>query len=268
MSCGGAAGQSGGWLLEYGMVEEEIQGSDFIYMVDDPSAVSSVILGFDVPRKEDGGGQDNSATKKSRAHRRAPRLAAKSSDETGSTKGMLRTSSSINAKRKKPSAFATPFLTSSMVIFRFNELSAVLEPGKTPKADKVAILSDASRLLSQLRAEAQKLKSSNESLQDSIKSLKAEKSELRDEKTRLKAERERLEQMLKGAAAVTPAPFVPHPAAAAAAATAFHPAAFAQAAGKYVPYAASYPPPAAFWQWIPPTSLDTSKDPVMWPPVA
>uniref|UniRef100_A0A0D9WH82 BHLH domain-containing protein n=1 Tax=Leersia perrieri TaxID=77586 RepID=A0A0D9WH82_9ORYZ len=215
MSCGGAAGQSGGWLLEYGMVEEEIQGSDFIYMVDDPSAVSSVILGFDVPRKEDGGGQDNSATKK-----------------------------------------------------RFNELSAVLEPGKTPKADKVAILSDASRLLSQLRAEAQKLKSSNESLQDSIKSLKAEKSELRDEKTRLKAERERLEQMLKGAAAVTPAPFVPHPAAAAAAATAFHPAAFAQAAGKYVPYAASYPPPAAFWQWIPPTSLDTSKDPVMWPPVA
>jgi hypothetical protein len=47
-----------------------------------------------------------------------------------------------------------------------------LEPGKPPKADKVAILSDATRLLSQLRAEAQKLQKSNESLQDSIKSLK------------------------------------------------------------------------------------------------
>jgi FtsZ-binding cell division protein ZapB len=144
---------------------------------------------------------------------------------------------------------------------RFNELCAILEPGKPPKADKVAILSDAARLLSQLRAEAQKLKQSNESLQDSIKSLKAEKSELRDEKTKLKAERERLEQMLKGVgAAAAPAPFVPHPA------PSFHPAAFAQA-GKFVPYP-SYPPPAAFWQWIPPTSLDTSKDPAHWPPVA
>lgn len=45
MSCGGA-GQSG-WLLEYGLVEEEIQGSDFIYMVDDPAAVSR--CGFPPP---------------------------------------------------------------------------------------------------------------------------------------------------------------------------------------------------------------------------
>ena len=34
MSCGG---QAGGWLLDYGLVEEEIQGSEFIYMVDDPA---------------------------------------------------------------------------------------------------------------------------------------------------------------------------------------------------------------------------------------
>ncbi|KAF0923955.1 hypothetical protein E2562_007777 [Oryza meyeriana var. granulata] len=239
MSCGGA-GQSG-WLLEYGLVEEEIQGSDFIYMVDDP-AVSSVILGFDVPRKEDGG-QENSASKK------------RSRPESSAPPG-------TKACREK--------LRRDRLNERFNELSAILEPGKPPKADKVAILSDAARLLSQLRAEAQKLKSSNESLQDSIKSLKAEKSELRDEKTKLKAERERLEQMLKGVgSAAAPAPFVPHPAAAVAAAPAFHPAAaFAQAGGKYVPYATSYPPPAAFWRWIPPTSLDTSKDPVMWPPVA
>jgi len=73
--------------------------------------------------------------------------------------------------------------------------------------------------------------------------------------------------MLKGvSAAAAPAPFVPHPAAAAAAAPSFHPAAFVQA-GKFVPYP-TYPPPAAFWQWIPPTSLDTSKDPAHWPPVA
>uniref|UniRef100_J3M7T1 BHLH domain-containing protein n=1 Tax=Oryza brachyantha TaxID=4533 RepID=J3M7T1_ORYBR len=237
MSCGGA-GQSG-WLLEYGL--EEIQSSDFIYMAGDP-AVSSVLLGFDVPRKEDGG-QDTSASKK------------RSRPESSAPPG-------TKACREKQRR--------DRLNERFNELSAILEPGKPPKADKVAILSDAARLLGQLRAEAQKLKSSNESLQDSIKSLKvsssstrarwldshspeerradefervkcmqAEKSELRDEKTRLKAEREI------------------HPA-----------AAFAQAGGKYVPYATSYPPPAAFWQWIPPTSLDTSKDPVMWPPVA
>jgi len=59
-----------------------------------------------------------------------------------------------------------------MYYSRFNELCAILEPGKPPKADKVAILSDATRLLNQLRTEAQKLKQSNESLQDSIKSLK------------------------------------------------------------------------------------------------
>ncbi|XP_062179842.1 transcription factor ILR3-like [Phragmites australis] len=234
MSCGG---QAGGWLLDYGLVEEEIQGSEFIYMVDDP-AVSSVILGFDAPRKEDGV-QDNSGPKK------------RSRPESSAPPG-------TKACREK--------LRRDKLNERFNELCAVLEPGKPPKADKVAILSDAARLLSQLRAEAQKLKKSNESLQDSIKSLKAEKSELRDEKTRLKAERERLEQMLKGvsAAAAAPAQFVTHPAAAAA--PSFHPAAFAHA-GKFVPYT-SYPPPAAFWQWIPPTSLDTSKDPAHWPPVA
>uniref|UniRef100_A0A0E0L3A6 BHLH domain-containing protein n=1 Tax=Oryza punctata TaxID=4537 RepID=A0A0E0L3A6_ORYPU len=256
MSCGGG-GQSG-WLLEYGLVEEEIQGSDFIYMVDDPAAVSSVILGFDVPRKEDGGGsssggQDNSASKK------------RSRPESSAPPGTKACREKLRRDRLNERHVSH---------FQFSELSAILEPGKPPRADKVSILSDAARLLSQLRAEAQKLKSSNESLQDSIKSLKAEKSELRDEKTRLKAERERLEQMLKGvgaAAAAAPAPFVPRHAAAVAAAPAYHPAAaaaFAQAGGKYVPYATSYAPPAAFWQWIPPTSLDTSKDPVMWPPVA
>jgi len=241
MSCTGAGQAGGGWLLDYGLVEEEIQGSEFMYMVDDP-AVSSVILGFDAPRKDDGGVQDNSGAKK------------RSRPESSAPPG-------TKACREK--------LRRDRLNERFNELCAILEPGKPPKADKVAILSDAARLLNQLRTEAQKLKQSNESLQDSIKSLKAEKSELRDEKTRLKAERERLEQMLKGvshAAVAAPAPFVPHPAAAAAAPS-FHPAAAFAQAGKFVPYP-SYPPPAAFWQWIPPTSLDTTKDPAHWPPVA
>jgi hypothetical protein len=39
MSCGGQG--SGGWLLDYGIMEEEIQGSEFIYMVDDPAVSRS-----------------------------------------------------------------------------------------------------------------------------------------------------------------------------------------------------------------------------------
>jgi hypothetical protein len=74
--------------------------------------------------------------------------------------------------------------------------------------------------------------------------------------------------MLKGvSAAAAPQQFIPHPAAMAP--PHFHPAAAYAQAGKFVPaYAAGYPPPAAFWQWIPPTSLDTSKDSAHWPPVA
>lgn len=56
--------------------------------------------------------------------------------------------------------------------FRFLELGSILEPGKTPKMDKAAILSDAVRMVTQLRGEAQKLKESNLSLQEKIKELK------------------------------------------------------------------------------------------------
>jgi hypothetical protein len=52
------------------------------------------------------------------------------------------------------------------------ELGAILEPGKTPKMDKSAILNDAIHVISELRSEAQKLKDSNESLQEKIKELK------------------------------------------------------------------------------------------------
>ncbi|KAG1361166.1 putative Transcription factor bHLH115 [Cocos nucifera] len=75
---------------------------------------------------------------------------------------------------------------------RFLELSSILDPGRPPKFDKSSILSDAARLLVQLRSEAQQVKESNEKLQETIKDLKVEKNELRDEKMRLKADKERI----------------------------------------------------------------------------
>lgn len=48
----------------------------------------------------------------------------------------------------------------------------MLDPGKPPKADKLAVLRDATHLLIQMRVEAKKLKESNEALQDAIKNLK------------------------------------------------------------------------------------------------
>lgn len=55
---------------------------------------------------------------------------------------------------------------------RFVELGSILEPGRPPKTDKAAILTDAVRMVSQLRGEAQKLKDSNSNLQEKIKELK------------------------------------------------------------------------------------------------
>uniref|UniRef100_A0A0A9BCY1 ILR3 n=1 Tax=Arundo donax TaxID=35708 RepID=A0A0A9BCY1_ARUDO len=124
-------------------------------------------------------------------------------------------------------------------------------------------------MLAQLRGEAEKLKESNEKLRETIKDLKAEKNELRDEKVSLKAEKERLEQQVK-AMSVAPTGFVPHlphP-------TAFHPAAFTPfAPPQQAPANKSVPIPAAFpgmamWQWLPPTVVDTTQDPKLWPPNA
>ncbi|XAR55415.1 hypothetical protein NMG60_11035480 [Bertholletia excelsa] len=143
---------------------------------------------------------------------------------------------------------------------RFVELGYVLEPGRPPKADKAAILSDAVRTVTQLRSEAQKLKESNEDLQEKIKELKAEKNELRDEKQRLKADKEKLEQQLKAMSAQ--ASFLPHPSTV--------PAAFgAQGQGsgnKLMPFMGY--PGIAMWQFIPPSVRDTSQDHVLRPPVA
>ena len=51
-------------------------------------------------------------------------------------------------------------------------MGSVLDPGRPAKTDKAVILSDAVRVLSQLREEAQKLGESNENLQKKINELK------------------------------------------------------------------------------------------------
>lgn len=58
------------------------------------------------------------------------------------------------------------------VFFRFMDLSSVLEPGRTPKTDKSAILDDAIRVVNQLRGEAHELKETNQKLLEEIKNLK------------------------------------------------------------------------------------------------
>ncbi|EMS59404.1 Transcription factor ILR3 [Triticum urartu] len=142
-------------------------------------------------------------------------------------------------------------------------------PGKNAKLDKASILSDATRMLTQLRGETEKLKESNSNLRETIKDLKVEKNELRDEKLSLKAEKERLEQQLKAASAAPTgfAPHMPYPAA-------FHPAVYPPFAPPYqVPANKGAPIPAAFpgmamWHWLPPTAMDTTQDPKLWPPNA
>jgi len=152
---------------------------------------------------------------------------------------------------------------------RFLELSSVMNPGKQAKLDKANILNDATRMLAQLRGEAEKLKESNEKLRENIKDLKEEKNELREEKVRLKAEKERLEQQVKAMSAA-PTGYVPHPPHPAA----YHPAAFAPfAPPQQAPTNKGAPIPAAFpgmamWQWLPSTMVDTTQDPKLWPPNA
>ncbi|EOA37482.1 hypothetical protein CARUB_v10011628mg [Capsella rubella] len=142
---------------------------------------------------------------------------------------------------------------------KFTELSSILEPGRTPKTDKVSIINDAIRMVNHARDEAQKLKDLNSSLQEKIKELKDEKNELRDEKHKLKTEKERIEQQLK-AINTQPQPqpcFLPN-----------QPTlSQAQAPGsKLVPFT-TYPS-FAMWQFMPPAAVDTSQDHVLRPPVA
>ncbi|KAL9322548.1 hypothetical protein ACSQ67_010601 [Phaseolus vulgaris] len=138
---------------------------------------------------------------------------------------------------------------------RFLELSSILEPGRPPKTDKVAILSDAVRAVVQLRNEAERLKEMNDELQGKVKELKAEKNELRDEKNMLKEEKEKLEQQVK-LTNVMQHSFLPQA-----------PAAKEQVGShKLIPFIGY--PGIAMWQFMPPAAVDTSKDHLLRPPVA
>ncbi|KAG8086749.1 hypothetical protein GUJ93_ZPchr0010g10856 [Zizania palustris] len=153
---------------------------------------------------------------------------------------------------------------------RFLELGTTLEPGKPVKSDKAAILSDATRMVIQLRAEAQQLKDTSESLEDKIKELKVEKDELRDEKQKLKVEKETLEQQMKILTA-TPA-YMPHPTLMPspfpqAPLAPFHPAQ-GQAAGQKLMMPFVGYPGYPMWQFMAPSEVDTSKDSEACPPVA
>ncbi|KAK1299375.1 hypothetical protein QJS10_CPB14g00710 [Acorus calamus] len=227
----GQSNDGGDWLLDYGLVQD-VRSADLIWAsnVIDDETVSSAVLGFEVSREEDNCLENACSQKRTRA-------------ESCAAPG-------TKACREK--------MRRDRLNDRFIELCSILEPGRPPKTDKIAILSDAVRLLNQLRLEAKKLKEMNDALQDSIKNLKAEKVELRDEKVSLKAEKEKIEQLLRGMSISVP-PFIPHPA------TAFHASPFTTGAK-----AITYPNyiPMAMWQWIPQIALDTTQDHVLRPPVA
>ncbi|XP_038998535.1 transcription factor bHLH104-like [Hibiscus syriacus] len=137
---------------------------------------------------------------------------------------------------------------------RFLDLSSILEPGRSSRTDKLAILNDAIRVLTQLRTEAQELKETNEKLQEEIKSLKAKKNELREEKLVLKANKKRIEQQLK-AITVPPTGYVP------AQPVPYHPEANKMAV---FPSYGLVP----MWQYLPPSARDTSQDHELRPPAA
>ncbi|KAM0953479.1 putative transcription factor bHLH family [Dioscorea sansibarensis] len=214
----------GEWLAYYGL-DDEVTSVDFVW----PPSVASAILEFDAPQKVDNFSENNCTKKRTRV-------------ESCAAPG-------TKACREK--------MRRDRLNDRFAELCSFLDPEKPPKADKVAILTDANRLLKQSRLEAQKIKESNEALQVSIKNLKAEKAELRDEKVRLKAEKEKMEKLLR-CMNIAPPPL--HPV------TSFQPAVFS-VPNKAIPYP-TYKTPMGMWQWIPPASLDTSQDHVLRPPVA
>ncbi|XP_041001362.1 transcription factor bHLH104-like isoform X2 [Juglans microcarpa x Juglans regia] len=138
--------------------------------------------------------------------------------------------------------------------YRFIDLSSVLDPERTVKMDKHAILDDAIRILNQLRSESQELKATNEKLLEEIKNLKAEKNELREEKLTLKADKERMEQQLK-AMAIPPAGFMPG-----------HPAAYHSGPNKMAVWPSYGLVP--MWQYLPPAARDTSHDHELRPPAA
>ncbi|KAH6770050.1 basic helix-loop-helix DNA-binding superfamily protein [Perilla frutescens var. hirtella] len=128
---------------------------------------------------------------------------------------------------------------------RFLELSAILEPGRSVKTEKQAILGDAIRLINELKAESKEYTEMNKRLMEEIQTLKVEKNELREEKLKLKTDKYMMEQQLKTlnippiyGAEVNKVPMLP--------------------SYGFVP----------MWQYLPPSIRDTSQDDKLRPPAA
>lgn len=136
----------------------------------------------------------------------------------------------------------------------FLDLSSILEPGRAAKTDKLVILTDAIRVLNQLRTEAEEYKEESKKLKEEIETLKAEKNELREEKLTLKAEKEKMEQQMKSMAVPSPGLMPPYPAA-------YHPG--TNKMGLYPSYS-MFP----MWHYIPQSTRDTSRDHELRPPAA
>ncbi|KAL2921392.1 hypothetical protein RDABS01_012883 [Bienertia sinuspersici] len=136
----------------------------------------------------------------------------------------------------------------------FQNLSSVLEPGRAAKTDKLAVLSDAIKVVKQLRDEAEGYKEENKKLHEEIESLKAEKNELRDEKSTLKAEKEKMELHFK-AMAIPSSGLIPP-----------FPPAYQAGPNKMALYPGygMYP----MWHYLPPSTRDTSRDHELRPPAA
>lgn len=136
----------------------------------------------------------------------------------------------------------------------FMDLSSILEPGRPAKADKLAILTDAIRVLNQLRSEAKEYEEENKKLMGEIESLKVEKNELREEKLTLKVEKEKMEKQLK-ALAVPSSGLMPS-----------YSAGYPAGPNKL----ALYPSYGMFpmWHYLPPSARDTSHDHKLRPPAA
>ncbi|KAL1558978.1 transcription factor bHLH104-like protein [Salvia divinorum] len=123
---------------------------------------------------------------------------------------------------------------------RFIELSAVLGRESIGKTEKLAMLSDAIRLLKQLKTESQEYMQMNTRLTEEIQILKVEKNELRDEKVKLKEDKERIEQQLNM---------------------------YQADAAKKVPMLPGYGF-VPMWQYLPSSVRDTTVDHVLRPPAA
>ncbi|XP_045806658.1 transcription factor bHLH115-like isoform X2 [Trifolium pratense] len=140
---------------------------------------------------------------------------------------------------------------------KFMELSSVLEPDTLlPKTDKVTLLNDAVRVVTQLRNEAERLKERNDELREKVKELKAEKNELRDEKNKLKLDKEKLEQQVKLTSVHSS--FLSNAMAVK--------GQTASANHKLMPFIGY--PGISMWQFMSPATVDTSQDHLLRPPVA